>query len=560
MSTALRSARNRAFTGNIKRFGSARFLACSAAVCLFSGVAQAELLTNGSFNIDADTSGGPDGWVGWNYGPTAFSAYKADPANDLFDFDGSPYVNAGNYGEWWTSGGGWYQEVPVTTTAGTPFSLSAFCATEDWDNAAGELRLIYLGEGNVELQRDVRHSAEYQSNQPWTLTELTSIAPAGTVVVKVELATWGARGAVLWDQSSLNTANIWNVDSEGVASDAGNWIGGVPNGVDAAARFLGKITAGRTVAVDAPLTLGSISFDNANSYVLAGTSTLRLETTSGLAMVHVQAGTHRINVPTMIASDAYLSVATGATLEIADAFTVAAGKSVRPSGAGTISYQSSVTLEDNASIVFAGNAQLTSLNLAAGAKVMLPAHGSSSAKTLTVNALNAASGATVDVTDNVLVVNYSGASPADSIRGLIGSAFNAGAWNGVGLTSSVITPGRGLGYADSGSAVTVKLALLGDASLNGIVDFDDLLLLAQNYGVSTNAGWGMGDFNYNAGVEFDDLLALAQNYGSSLSVVDTSAFSPDFAADLALAMSIVPEPTSLGTAAFLISLSRRRRP
>ncbi len=56
--------------------------------------------------------------------------------------------------------------------------------------------------------------------------------------------------------------------------------------------------------------------------------------------------------------------------------------------------------------------------------------------------------------------------------------------------------------------------LLGDANHDRVVDFDDLLILAQNYG---NAGtFSLGDFNYSGTVDFDDLLILAQRYGSSL--------------------------------------------
>src|SRR5205809_726711 len=111
-------------------------LACTASL---AGVARADLLYNGNFDIGGGPAG-PDGWTQWTFGPTSFAAYKTDPA-DPFTFNGTPYVNAGNYGDWWTSGGGWFQIVPGA--AGKAYSLDAMCATEGWDNAAGELRLIY---------------------------------------------------------------------------------------------------------------------------------------------------------------------------------------------------------------------------------------------------------------------------------------------------------------------------------------------------------------------------------------------------------------------------------
>ncbi|MFT3787626.1 MAG: hypothetical protein QM770_15910 [Tepidisphaeraceae bacterium] len=117
-------------------------LAVSLAVSCTGSLAHGELLINGDFNTDVDAAPGmPDYWYNWSYGPTAFAAYKNNPT-DSFTFDGSNYVNAGNYGDWWSSGAGWFQVVPGT--AGQAYSFSAWCATENWDNMAGELRTIYL--------------------------------------------------------------------------------------------------------------------------------------------------------------------------------------------------------------------------------------------------------------------------------------------------------------------------------------------------------------------------------------------------------------------------------
>jgi hypothetical protein len=54
----------------------------------------------------------------------------------------------------------------------------------------------------------------------------------------------------------------------------------------------------------------------------------------------------------------------------------------------------------------------------------------------------------------------------------------------------------------------------GDANHDRIVDFSDLLLLAQNYGLAGD--FGRGDNNYDGVIGFADLLILAQNYGATL--------------------------------------------
>lgn len=57
----------------------------------------------------------------------------------------------------------------------------------------------------------------------------------------------------------------------------------------------------------------------------------------------------------------------------------------------------------------------------------------------------------------------------------------------------------------------------GDANRDRAVNFDDLLILAQNYGQAGRT-FGQGNVNYSADglVDFEDLLLLAQRYGTSL--------------------------------------------
>lgn len=99
----------------------------------------------------------------------------------------------------------------------------------------------------------------------------------------------------------------------------------------------------------------------------------------------------------------------------------------------------------------------------------------------------------------------------------------------------------------------------GDTDFSFSVDFDDLLKLAQNYGLGTDRTWLSGDFDGDNDVDFDDLLTLAQNYTVG-GLTDTSAFTTSFAADWSLARSLVPEPTSLALVSLLsVGLGRRRK-
>lgn len=68
----------------------------------------------------------------------------------------------------------------------------------------------------------------------------------------------------------------------------------------------------------------------------------------------------------------------------------------------------------------------------------------------------------------------------------------------------------------------------GDANLDNLVNFADLIILAQNYG-HRNASWQTGDFNGDQVVGFADLILLAQNYGDVGTVGIASAPLPSIA-------------------------------
>lgn len=68
--------------------------------------------------------------------------------------------------------------------------------------------------------------------------------------------------------------------------------------------------------------------------------------------------------------------------------------------------------------------------------------------------------------------------------------------------------------------------LAGDVNRDGTVGFDDLLVLAQNYG-QTSRTFSQGNINYDAAgeVNFDDLLIMAQRYSASGMTTSTKQVS-----------------------------------
>jgi hypothetical protein len=119
-------------------------------------------------------------------------------------------------------------------------------------------------------------------------------------------------------------------------------------------------------------------------------------------------------------------------------------------------------------------------------------------------------------------------------------------------------PTRGIAVTYSGTGVRATVTYFGDTDVDGSVDFEDLLVLAQNYD-QTGKTWSTGDMTGDGSIGFNDLLFVAQNYGISLAV-DSSQFGAGFVTDWNLARSFVPEPTlSLAVALVSMVACRRRR-
>ncbi len=78
----------------------------------------------------------------------------------------------------------------------------------------------------------------------------------------------------------------------------------------------------------------------------------------------------------------------------------------------------------------------SSFTVASGASAKITAGGN---KVLTVASLNIAGTGKLDLCagiSNDLVINYTGGTPAATIRSYLASAFSQGAWNGAGIDSS----------------------------------------------------------------------------------------------------------------------------
>ena len=115
-------------------------------------------------------------------------------------------------------------------------------------------------------------------------------------------------------------------------------------------------------------------------------------------------------------------------------------------------------------------------------------------------------------------------------------------------------------YDATGLTLQVSERLLGDATLDGAVNFGDLVTLAQNYNSSPaiDDPWQAGDFTGDGLVNFSDLVLLAQNYGAAGAPPVPAGAPAGFEADLAAAFAAVPEP-GVGMLVSLVGVGMARR-
>jgi autotransporter-associated beta strand protein len=200
---------------------------------------------------------------------------------------------------------------------------------------------------------------------------------------------------------------------------------------------------------------------------------------------------------------------------------------------------------------------------------------------IVTTALTLAGNGTVDLNDNDLIVDYTGASPLSSVNAAITNARHGGAWDRPGITSTSAKTGGGfttlaaveatdLGASSfdsipvDGTAVLVKYTYYGDLNLDGKIDGDDFTLMDRGFAKHLT-GWVNGDVNSDGSVTTADYLLMDAAYGHQSGGV----LSPDFLATrqaefgsayVSALVAAVPEPTSLGLiAAGAVGLLGRRR-
>ena len=199
--------------------------------------------------------------------------------------------------------------------------------------------------------------------------------------------------------------------------------------------------------------------------------------------------------------------------------------------AGTISFNTNLADDgnywQNAAIDVSGSGHLIfnsaqtlgSLAIADDATVTVSqGSGGNAGNVLQLNSISVSPTATLDLGDNSMILYYAPSDESNdlsTVRSLLTTGYNGGAWNGPGIDSSAAandaTHFTSVGWLDNNLAnystfagvalpsfdeILVRYTIAGDADLSGVIDGTDLSqAFAGQSGQGT--GWMFGDFNYN---------------------------------------------------------------
>jgi hypothetical protein len=359
---------------------------------------------------------------------------------------------------------------------------------------------------------------------------------------------------------TLVGSGSWKVDADGSFSVLANWTGAVPHGAGSSATFGSVITSPRVVTIDAPATVGSIVFNSASGYTLAGTATLTIDSPTAGA-INVLNGSHTISAPLMLAKDTTITIPPdGETLTIAGNLSAGSGVTLTKAGSGVLQVPR----------VRAAALAIT------GGDLIVASDGSDNAasnvQSLSVSAVGGSYAARLDLNNNAMVIDYSGSSPVADVQSALASGYHGGDWTGTGITSATAAAvaadssnqhKTAIGFAEAsdvfgsfpqsfhgqpidGTSILLSYTVSGDANLDGKVDTLDFNRLAANFG-GTGKRWSQADFNYDGIVDTLDFNNLAANFGQQLA---SSAGG-----------TLVPEPASvMSLATILLPRRYRRRP
>jgi autotransporter-associated beta strand protein len=512
----------------------------------------------GNLSVAKDPSGNPipltlsEFGVATGQAPTA-AAYDADLTTALTMAYGAPQDTT--FGYWGGVGGSHYGTNSIYALYDQNYNLTT--AGQTWQN----------------------WMSQYQTNDTLTTNANGQISFNGTygmydvIVGGVTYTLDLVKGTTNYGLMTPISSPIWNGGgANNNWSTSGNW-GGTALPANCALIFAGtnRLTPNNDTA--AGTEYAGVTFNSGSGAFVVGGNAINLAGDVVNNSGNVQ--TINLNLAMQVNTNfnaALSDLAIGGNISGAFSLTKIGSHTLTLSGANT--YGGTTTVTAGTLVIGANGALPANSNVAVNGTSLMQLATNTGLTTL--SALNIASGAKLDITNNHIIINFTGSDPIAAIAGYLDTGYANGAWNGAGIDSSAVAAnaGYGVGYADGADGVVAGLlpgqievayTLDGDADLDGAVTGNDFTILASNLGKAVN-GWDKGDFDYDGFVTGNDFTALATNLGRAANGADIALPAADYAALDAFAaanglMADVPEPASaaLMVIAGMGVLARRQR-
>jgi hypothetical protein len=351
-------------------------------------------------------------------------------------------------------------------------------------------------------------------------------------------------------QGAAVTNNALIRGSGTVANNTANAATGTIRGVPLGAlRFTG-VNAPNAGRIE--MNGGTVEFNNALTNAPAG----------------VIAGPGTLRANSNLTNQGSIQVPAGGPSNFFGAITSANLSNITIAAGGAPTFDANVLLQAGSTLTAAaGSTNLFLSNLTVNGTVTLANNvAATSIAALTINA-----GGSFDSANNRLIINYAGASPANTIRGyilngrLFSSTANADPQNRLTIgyaEASDMGVGSWSGLIVDGTSVLTRMTWFGDADLDGKVDASDYALIDRGF-LRGLTGWSNGDFNHSGTITVNDYLEIDRVFaiqGPPLSPEFLAMRERQFGADYVSALlTSIPEPASLASLLATLPLLTRRR-
>jgi hypothetical protein len=371
--------------------------------------------------------------------------------------------------------------------------------------------------------------------------------------------------------SAINTiltaggSPVWNVDSSGNWGTGSNWWNGTAPGGTSAEAVLGSVITGtRTVTLETNKTIGTLTIDGTNSYVVGGTNTLTVQGATGTGIIRAYAGSHTISAPLTLVGTTQVNVGP----------LVAGNPNPTLTVSGTLNANGVTIQKQGTGTLVVNNIRGAGLQLQAGKVKVVTNGGNAGVSHLT--SLSISAGAALDLNDNDLIVDYGGPTPFSTIQGWVFNGYsttldttktgivstvgqNSGGTKILALFDNALTAvtewPTGSGMAVPTNSIIGKFTYFGDTDFDGQVTPQDYTAIDANLGatgVDPRIGWFYGDTDFDGNITPQDYTAVDAALGLGVG-------NPLSAASLAVGS--VPEPglTGVGLLGCVWCLGRRIR-